>query len=67
MKDEVKQMLSQLDEAGHQKAGRLSGEELEELYDELDLCSASFYKGRIKAAIEAKMTGGQLPSAKMVY
>ena len=58
-REAVKQLLSQLDEDGQQKAGRLSGDELKKLYDELNLYTASFYKGRIEAAIKAKF-GGQL-------
>lgn len=66
MKEAVKQLLSQLDEDGQQKAGTFTGDELEKIYDELELHNAPFYKGRIEAAIEAK-SRGQLLSARMFY
>ena len=62
----MKELLSQLDQDGRQKAGSLTGDELEKMYDELDLHDASFYKGRIEAAIKAK-SGGQLSPPRMSY
>ena len=56
----VLNLLSQLDGDGQQMAGHLTGDELETIYDELQLQTAPFFKGRIEGAGETpKASKGQ--------